>query len=64
MILASTWLISPLEMAYPLTMKDKFYDSILQSEALAKYLLETSAYPREHEQLKEIRNATVEKYQK
>ncbi|KAG6422403.1 hypothetical protein SASPL_118974 [Salvia splendens] len=43
-------------------MKDKFYGSILQSEALAKYILETSAYPREHEQLKEIRNATVDKY--
>lgn len=28
-----------------------------------QYLLETSAYPREHEQLKEIRRATVEKYQ-
>ncbi|KAG8388563.1 hypothetical protein BUALT_Bualt02G0138400 [Buddleja alternifolia] len=44
-------------------MKDKFYGTILQSEALAKYLLETSAYPREHEQLKELRNATVDKYQ-
>ncbi|GFP94674.1 flavonoid 3' 5'-methyltransferase [Phtheirospermum japonicum] len=44
-------------------MKDKFYGTILQSEALAKYLLETSAYPREHEQLKELRAATVEKYQ-
>ncbi|KAL0385365.1 UNVERIFIED_CONTAM: Flavonoid 3',5'-methyltransferase [Sesamum radiatum] len=44
-------------------MKDKFYGTILQSDALAKYLLETSAYPREHEQLKELRNATVDKYQ-
>ncbi|KAL8535148.1 hypothetical protein ACS0TY_010965 [Phlomoides rotata] len=44
-------------------MKDKFYSTILQSEALSKYLLETSAYPREHEQLKELRNATVDKYQ-
>ncbi|XP_047953145.1 flavonoid 3',5'-methyltransferase-like [Salvia hispanica] len=44
-------------------MKDKYYGSILQSEALAKYILETSAYPREHEQLKEIRKATVDKYQ-
>ncbi|CAA0825667.1 Putative caffeoyl-CoA O-methyltransferase [Striga hermonthica] len=43
-------------------MKDKFYGTILQSEALAKYLLETSAYPREHQQLKELRNATVDKY--
>lgn len=45
-------------------MEDKFHGSILQSEALAKYLLETSVYPREHEQLKEIRTATVEKYKK
>jgi len=45
-------------------MKEKFYGSILQSEALLKYILETSAYPREHEQLKEIRHATVEKYQR
>ncbi|KAL7110075.1 hypothetical protein ACP275_05G002400 [Erythranthe tilingii] len=44
-------------------MKEKFSCTILQSEALTQYLLETSAYPREHEQLKEIRNATVEKYQ-
>ncbi|KAL0335978.1 UNVERIFIED_CONTAM: Flavonoid 3',5'-methyltransferase [Sesamum radiatum] len=44
-------------------MKDKFYGTILQSDALAKYLLETSAYPREHEQLKELRHATVDKYQ-
>ncbi|KAL8550697.1 hypothetical protein ACS0TY_009196 [Phlomoides rotata] len=36
--------------------------TILQSEALAKYVLETSAYPREHEQLKELRNATIEAY--
>nr|QCF60520.1 O-methyltransferase [Salvia dorisiana] len=44
-------------------MKDKYYGSILQSEALAKYILETSVYPREHEQLTEIRKATVDKYQ-
>ncbi|KAK9277725.1 hypothetical protein L1049_007272 [Liquidambar formosana] len=36
--------------------------TILRSEALLKYILETSAYPREHEQLKELREATVEKY--
>ncbi|XP_073130552.1 flavonoid 3',5'-methyltransferase-like [Henckelia pumila] len=42
-------------------MKDKFTGTILQSHALSKYILET-AYPREHEQLKEIRMATVEKY--
>ncbi|KAI3467694.1 hypothetical protein Pfo_024357 [Paulownia fortunei] len=44
-------------------MKEKFSCTILQSEALTKYLLETSAYPREHEQLKELRKASVEKYQ-
>ncbi|KAI6692172.1 hypothetical protein NL676_019882 [Syzygium grande] len=37
--------------------------SILASEALLKYILETNAYPREHEQLKELREATVQKYQ-
>ncbi|KAL6552477.1 hypothetical protein OROHE_007841 [Orobanche hederae] len=44
-------------------MKDKPHRTILQSDALSKYLLETSAYPREHEQLKELRNATADKYQ-
>ncbi|KAL8053740.1 hypothetical protein ABFS82_05G096000 [Erythranthe guttata] len=44
-------------------MKDKFTGTILQSDALAQYILETSAYPREHEQLKELRMATVDKYQ-
>jgi caffeoyl-CoA O-methyltransferase len=34
---------------------------ILQSEELHQYVLETSAYPREHKQLKEIREATKEK---
>ncbi|KAL0364319.1 UNVERIFIED_CONTAM: Flavonoid 3',5'-methyltransferase [Sesamum angustifolium] len=41
-------------------MKEKFSCTILQSEALTKYLLETSAYPRENEQLKELREASVE----
>ncbi|KAF8018459.1 hypothetical protein BT93_H3369 [Corymbia citriodora subsp. variegata] len=36
---------------------------ILASKALSKYILETNAYPREHEQLKELRQATVQKYQ-
>ncbi|XP_056168280.1 flavonoid 3',5'-methyltransferase-like isoform X5 [Syzygium oleosum] len=36
---------------------------ILASEALSKYILETNAYPRELEQLKELREATVQKYQ-
>ncbi|XP_043715794.1 putative caffeoyl-CoA O-methyltransferase At1g67980 isoform X1 [Telopea speciosissima] len=35
---------------------------ILQSEALHQYILETSAYPREHELLKEIREVTIKKY--
>ncbi|KAL1565279.1 flavonoid 3',5'-methyltransferase-like [Salvia divinorum] len=43
-------------------MKEKFSCTILQSEALTKYLLETSAYPREHQQLKELRHATVDQY--
>ncbi|KAL2519706.1 putative caffeoyl-CoA O-methyltransferase [Abeliophyllum distichum] len=30
--------------------------------SILQYLLETSAYPREHEQLKELRMATVDKY--
>ncbi|KAM1400948.1 hypothetical protein ACFX2F_028156 [Malus domestica] len=36
---------------------------ILKTPALLKYILETSCYPREHEQLKQLREATVEKYQ-
>ncbi|XVF85577.1 hypothetical protein PTKIN_Ptkin17bG0128400 [Pterospermum kingtungense] len=35
---------------------------ILKNEALTKYILKTSAYPREHQQLKGIRDATTEKY--
>ncbi|XP_043702578.1 putative caffeoyl-CoA O-methyltransferase At1g67980 isoform X2 [Telopea speciosissima] len=35
---------------------------ILQSEALQEYILKTSSYPREHEQLKEIREVTIQKY--
>nr|XP_011457473.1 PREDICTED: flavonoid 3',5'-methyltransferase-like isoform X2 [Fragaria vesca subsp. vesca] len=36
---------------------------ILKSPALLKYILETSCYPREHELLKQLRDATLEKYQ-
>lgn len=36
--------------------------NILSSPQLLQYILETSAYPHEHEQLKKIRVATVEKY--
>ncbi|XP_010516438.1 PREDICTED: putative caffeoyl-CoA O-methyltransferase At1g67980 [Camelina sativa] len=35
---------------------------ILKSEALQKYIFETTAYPREHQQLKKLREATVHKY--
>ncbi|OMO72425.1 O-methyltransferase, family 3 [Corchorus olitorius] len=35
---------------------------ILKSDALLEYILNTSAYPREHEQLKGLREATAEKY--
>ncbi|XP_013676447.1 putative caffeoyl-CoA O-methyltransferase At1g67980 isoform X1 [Brassica napus] len=35
---------------------------ILKSEALRQYILETSAYPREHELLKELRKVTEEKF--
>ncbi|CAA7058265.1 unnamed protein product [Microthlaspi erraticum] len=35
---------------------------ILKHEALEQYIMETSAYPREHELLKELRKTTVEKY--
>ncbi|GER56072.1 caffeoyl-CoA O-methyltransferase, partial [Striga asiatica] len=44
-------------------MKEKFSCTILKSDALTKYLLETSAYRREHPQLQQLRNASVEKYQ-
>ncbi|XP_041012711.1 flavonoid 3',5'-methyltransferase-like [Juglans microcarpa x Juglans regia] len=36
--------------------------SILQSQALLKYILESSAYPRESEHLKQLREATLAKY--
>ncbi|XAR64401.1 Caffeoyl-CoA O-methyltransferase [Bertholletia excelsa] len=36
--------------------------SILQSEALTEYILETSSYPREDPLLKELREATFNKY--
>uniref|UniRef100_A0A6N2M3J1 Caffeoyl-CoA O-methyltransferase n=1 Tax=Salix viminalis TaxID=40686 RepID=A0A6N2M3J1_SALVM len=35
---------------------------VLQSEALKKYIYETSAYPGEHEHLKGLREATEKKY--
>nr|XP_048317869.1 flavonoid 3',5'-methyltransferase-like isoform X2 [Ziziphus jujuba var. spinosa] len=36
--------------------------NILKSQALLEYILEKNAYPREHEQLKRLREATVKKY--
>ncbi|XP_050378689.1 flavonoid 3',5'-methyltransferase-like isoform X2 [Argentina anserina] len=36
--------------------------TILKSPGLLKYILETSCYPRENELLKQLREATVEKY--
>ncbi|KAM6562524.1 hypothetical protein CsatB_022522 [Cannabis sativa] len=36
--------------------------SILKSPALLEYIYETYCYPREHEQLKDLREATVKKY--
>ncbi|XP_021775788.1 putative caffeoyl-CoA O-methyltransferase At1g67980 [Chenopodium quinoa] len=37
--------------------------TILNSPALVDYIMKTSAYPNEHQQMKEIRDATLEKYQ-
>ncbi|RDX74695.1 Flavonoid 3',5'-methyltransferase, partial [Mucuna pruriens] len=36
--------------------------NILKSSALLKYIFETSGYPKEHEQLKQLRETTVQKY--
>lgn len=36
--------------------------NILKTPALLKYIFETSAYPKEHEQLKQLRETTVQKY--
>ncbi|XVF02744.1 hypothetical protein REPUB_Repub04eG0200400 [Reevesia pubescens] len=43
-------------------MANQFKKTILSNNALQQYVLETSAYPKEHGQLKELREATVEKY--
>ncbi|XP_021737304.1 flavonoid 3',5'-methyltransferase-like [Chenopodium quinoa] len=37
--------------------------TILNSPTLVEYIMKTSAYPNEHQQMKEIRDATLEKYQ-
>ncbi|XP_023541696.1 caffeoyl-CoA O-methyltransferase-like isoform X1 [Cucurbita pepo subsp. pepo] len=38
--------------------------NILQSTALLQYILEANSYPREHEQLKELRETTLRKFDK
>ncbi|CAK9325642.1 unnamed protein product [Citrullus colocynthis] len=43
---------------------DSLEKNILQSTALLQYILEANAYPREHEQLKELRESTFEKFDK
>ncbi|KAE8710256.1 Caffeoyl-CoA O-methyltransferase [Hibiscus syriacus] len=43
-------------------MADWTKKTILRNNALQQYIFETSAYPKEHEQLKELREATAEKY--
>ncbi|XP_039010072.1 flavonoid 3',5'-methyltransferase-like [Hibiscus syriacus] len=43
-------------------MADWTKKTILRNDALLQYIYETSASPKEHEQLKELREATVHKY--
>ncbi|KAK8485553.1 hypothetical protein V6N11_026929 [Hibiscus sabdariffa] len=43
-------------------MADWTKKTILRSNALQQYIFETSAYPKEHEQLKELREVSAEKY--
>ncbi|GMI70836.1 caffeoyl-CoA 3-O-methyltransferase [Hibiscus trionum] len=43
-------------------MADWTKKTILRNNALQQYIFETSAYPKEHEQLKELRQASAEKY--
>ncbi|CAK9325639.1 unnamed protein product [Citrullus colocynthis] len=38
------------------------FKNILQSTALLQYILEANAYRREHEQLKELRESTIKKF--
>ncbi|KAK7359383.1 hypothetical protein VNO77_01341 [Canavalia gladiata] len=45
-------------------MEDPSSKNILRSSALLQYIFETSAYPKEHEQLKQLREATIQKYEK
>ncbi|XVE90379.1 hypothetical protein DITRI_Ditri20bG0073000 [Diplodiscus trichospermus] len=43
-------------------MANRTKKNILRNDALQQYIFQTSAYPKEHEQLKELREATAEKY--
>ncbi|XP_022725957.1 flavonoid 3',5'-methyltransferase-like [Durio zibethinus] len=43
-------------------MADWSKKAILRNDALLQYILQTSAYPKEHEQLKELREASAQKY--
>ncbi|XP_039041066.1 flavonoid 3',5'-methyltransferase-like [Hibiscus syriacus] len=43
-------------------MTDWTKKTILRNDALQQYIFETTAYPKEHEQLKELREVTAEKY--
>ncbi|XWS34578.1 hypothetical protein CRYUN_Cryun21dG0050200 [Craigia yunnanensis] len=43
-------------------MADWTKKTILRNDALLQYIFQTSAYPKEHEQLKELREASAEKY--
>ncbi|XP_022776319.1 caffeoyl-CoA O-methyltransferase-like isoform X2 [Durio zibethinus] len=43
-------------------MADWTKKTILRNDALLQYIFQTSAYPKEHEQLKELREASAMKY--
>ncbi|XVF02742.1 hypothetical protein REPUB_Repub04eG0200300 [Reevesia pubescens] len=43
-------------------MADRTKKTILRNDALLQYIYQTSAYPKEHEQLKELREASAQKY--
>ncbi|KAL6970036.1 nicotinamide N-methyltransferase [Sarracenia purpurea var. burkii] len=43
-------------------MSDSVFKTILQSQTLQKYIFDTSAFPREHELQKSLREATLKKY--
>ncbi|KAK7247287.1 hypothetical protein RIF29_42168 [Crotalaria pallida] len=43
-------------------MEDSTHKNILKSPALVKYILDTSALPKEHKQLKQLRETTRQKY--